>query len=55
LGIYNARLLQQLSSGKHVAQLRHTILILSLVLVLTPYKYALFGEAAYTNYIVFWV
>ena len=45
---------QQQFPGKHVAQLRHIILIPSQpVFDLTPYNYALFGEASNTNYIVF--
>ena len=56
LGIYNASSLQQQSSGRYVAQLSQIILFPSQsVFDLTPFEYALFGEAAYTNYIVFWV
>ena len=46
---------QQQSPGKYVSQLRHIIMILSQsVFNLTSFKNALTGEAAYTNYIVFW-
>ena len=54
MGIYNSRSLQQQSTGRHVANPRHIILIPGQpVFEVTPYKYVLFGEAANTNFIVF--
>jgi len=54
LNLYSGGSLRQQSIGRHVAPLRHMILVLILpVFTLTPYGCMLSREAGNTNFIIF--